>query len=122
MSIQNVNPELYSSSGGRTLSPHDFDDNFPDEIDAREIFDLIRSIHDPEHPHTLEELNVARLDQISIDDDKSQVHVEFTPTIPHCSLATLIGLCIQVKLLRSLPSRFKIDVIVSPGTHASEAA
>lgn len=38
------------------------------------------------------------------------------------SMATLIGLCIRVKLLRSLPQRFKVRVEVTPGTHASEAA
>lgn len=37
-------------------------------------------------------------------------------------MATLIGLCIRVKLLRSLPQRFKVRVEVTPGTHASEAA
>ena len=37
-------------------------------------------------------------------------------------MATLIGLSIRVKLLRVLPRRFKVDVIVSPGSHASEAA
>ncbi len=37
-------------------------------------------------------------------------------------MATLIGLCIRVKLLRSLPQRFKVRVEVAPGTHASEAA
>ena len=38
------------------------------------------------------------------------------------SMATLIGLSIQVKLLRSLPKNFKIEVSIKPGTHASEAA
>ena len=38
--------------------------------------------------------------------------VQFTPTVQHCSMATLIGLCIRVKLMRVLPSRFK--VIISP--------
>jgi hypothetical protein len=38
------------------------------------------------------------------------------------SMATLIGLCIRVKLLRALPPRFKVTVKVSPGTHASEDA
>ncbi len=38
-----------------------------------------------------------------------QVFVHFTPTIPHCSMATLIGLAIRVKLLRSLPPRFKVS-------------
>lgn len=37
-------------------------------------------------------------------------------------MATLIGLCIRVKLLRSLPERFKVDIMVTPGTHASEEA
>ena len=37
-------------------------------------------------------------------------------------MATLIGLSIRVKLLRSLPPRFKVDVLIAPGTHASEAA
>ncbi len=46
--------------------------------------------------------------------------IHFTPTIPHCSMATLIGLSIRVKCLRSLPSRLKADVRVTPGTHQSE--
>jgi hypothetical protein len=53
-------------------------------------------------------------------DDGNHVFVQFTPTIPHCSMATLIGLCLRVKLHRSLPARFKIDVKIYPGTHASE--
>nr|XP_021404440.1 cytosolic iron-sulfur assembly component 2B [Lonchura striata domestica] len=57
-----------------------------------------------------------------VNDAESTVSVEFTPTIPHCSMATLIGLSIKVKLLRSLPDRFKLDVHITPGTHASEHA
>lgn len=37
-------------------------------------------------------------------------------------MATLIGLSIRVKLLRSLPTRFKVTVRIQPGTHASENA
>jgi len=37
-------------------------------------------------------------------------------------MATLIGLCIRVKLLRSLPMNFKVFVNIRPGTHASEHA
>ena len=87
-----------------------------------EVFDLIRGIQDPEHPHTLEQLNVAQRQLITVDDARGLVQLTFTPTIPHCSMATLIGLCIRVKLLRSLPTRFKVDIQVTPGTHASEAA
>ena len=59
---------------------------------------------------------------IRVDDARGLVFVNFTPTIPHCSMATLIGLCIRVKLLRSLPPRFKVDINVTPGKHAQEAA
>lgn len=44
-----------------------------------------------------------------VNDAESTVAVEFTPTIPHCSMATLIGLSIKVKLIRSLPERFKVS-------------
>ena len=81
---------------------------------------MIRDIKDPEHPHTLEQLRVAQRGLIRVDDDRSHVAVNFTPTIPHCSMATLIGLCIRVKLLRSLPPRFKVDIAITPGTHATE--
>jgi len=84
--------------------------------------DLIRNINDPEHPLTLEQLNVAQEEHVFVDDANSYVRVGFTPTIPHCSMATLIGLCIRVRLLRSLPERFKIDVVVNEGTHQSEHA
>lgn len=108
-----------------------------DEITSEEVFDIIRNIQDPEHPLTLEQLNVVRLDMVDVvdvsvtnDEDAmdgrkrkfSTVHVQFCPTIPHCSMATLIGLSISVKLLRSLPPRFKVSVKIEPGTHVSEHA
>eukprot|EP00912_Choanoflagellata_sp_UC4_P001030 UC4_evm1s638 len=37
-------------------------------------------------------------------------------------MATLIGLSIRVQLLRSVSSRFKVDVSITPGSHASEDA
>lgn len=37
--------------------------------------------------------------------------VTFTPTVEHCSMATIIGLCLRVKLLRSLPSRYKVSAL-----------
>ncbi|GAA5900448.1 iron-sulfur cluster assembly protein CIA2 [Sporobolomyces salmoneus] len=94
-----------------------------EEIDQDEIFDLIRSISDPEHPLTLEQLAVVSSSQITVDNGKRpHVLVEFTPTIPHCSMATLIGLSLRVRLLRSLPERFKVDIKVKEGTHQSENA
>lgn len=86
------------------------------------MIDLIRLINDPEHPLTLEELHVVEQRLIKVDNQNGEVFVNFTPTIPHCSMATLIGLSIRVKLLRSLPPRFKVIVEITPGSHASESA
>lgn len=120
----NANPTVYSPSktSQRILTVEEQDDDYEDPIDAQEIFDLIRSISDPEHPLTLEQLNVTQCDHITVSDEASRVLVEFTPTIPHCSMATLIGLCIRVRLLRALPDRFKVDIRVRQGTHQSENA
>ena len=86
--------------------------------------DLLSSISDPEHPLTLSQLAVVQLPHITVKDDPcspmSSVLVEITPTIPHCSMATLIGLCIRVRLERALPQRFRVDIRVRPGTHQSE--
>ena len=49
------------------------------------------------------------------------IKIVFTPTVPHCSLATLIGLCLRVKLERRLEAdNFKLDIVVSEGAHAIE--
>uniref|UniRef100_A0A8C5STM4 Cytosolic iron-sulfur assembly component 2B n=1 Tax=Laticauda laticaudata TaxID=8630 RepID=A0A8C5STM4_LATLA len=120
--LENANPLVYRRQGERPTTAREQDEGLPDAIDDREIFDLIRGIHDPEHPLTLEELNVVEQLRVQVSDAGSAVSVEFTPTIPHCSMATLIGLSIKVKLIRSLPERFKVDVHITPGTHASEHA
>ncbi|XP_073337965.1 cytosolic iron-sulfur assembly component 2B [Pagrus major] len=120
--LENANPTIFQRSGERLLTATDEDEEVHDPIDDREIFDLIRSINDPEHPLSLEELNVVEQIRVKVNDTESTVGIEFTPTIPHCSMATLIGLSIKVKLLRSLPDRFKIDVHITPGSHASEEA
>ncbi|XP_029623037.1 cytosolic iron-sulfur assembly component 2B [Salmo trutta] len=120
--LENANPLIFQRTGERLQTANDEDEDVADPIDDREIFDLIRSINDPEHPLSLEELNVVEQMRVRVNDQENTVGVEFTPTIPHCSMATLIGLSIKVKLLRSLPERFKIDVHITPGTHASEDA
>ncbi|KAJ3043421.1 Mitotic spindle-associated MMXD complex subunit MIP18 [Rhizophlyctis rosea] len=122
--LQNANPTIYEvhKKAARSYRPEDEDEAIADMIDADEVFDLIRHINDPEHPLTLEQLNVTQLDLIQVDPVASHVTVRFTPTIPHCSMATLIGLCIRVRLLRSLPERFKVDIQVTEGTHQSELA
>lgn len=58
-----------------------------DPFEPEEIFDIIRNIQDPEHPLTLEQLNVVNLDHISVvdipfyekdSDEFSSVDVRFT--------------------------------------------
>ncbi|VFR02138.1 unnamed protein product [Cuscuta campestris] len=75
-----------------------------------------------QRPDSLEELHVITLDSIEVDDTRSYVRVTFTPTNTGCGLTQVIGVCLRVKLTQSLPSRYKIDIRVAPGSHQSEAA
>ncbi|ONH68423.1 Choline/ethanolaminephosphotransferase 1 [Cyberlindnera fabianii] len=77
------------------------DDEEEDPIDSQEIFDLIAHITDPEHPVTLGQLSVVNLEDIKVIDSRNknemaEVIIKITPTITHCSLATLIGLGIRL--------------------------
>ncbi|CAK9173465.1 unnamed protein product [Ilex paraguariensis] len=130
----NANPTVYEKKERRARNPPDDVDEYAVEpIDQQEIFDILSAdIKDPEHPYSLEELKVITEDAIEVDDKSSYVRITFTPTVEHCSMATVIGLCLRVKLMRSLPSRYKVcvcyylvnqvDIRVAPGTHATEAA
>uniref|UniRef100_A0A8C7Y9W0 Cytosolic iron-sulfur assembly component 2B n=1 Tax=Oryzias sinensis TaxID=183150 RepID=A0A8C7Y9W0_9TELE len=122
--LENANPVIFQRSGERQLTAADEDEDVHDPIDDREIFDILfKSTNlrqynilfsfDPEHPLSLEELNVVEEVRVQVNDAESTVSVEFTPTIPHCSMATLIGLSIKVKLLRSLPNRLCPGVAVN---------
>uniref|UniRef100_H2ZIR7 Cytosolic iron-sulfur assembly component 2B n=1 Tax=Ciona savignyi TaxID=51511 RepID=H2ZIR7_CIOSA len=124
MEKDNLNPLVHLRVTPRTRikGQEELDNDVRDPFDRREIFDLIRDINDPEHPLTLEDLRVVNENDIDVDDDQNLIKVMFTPTIPHCSMATLIGLAIRVRLLRSLPPRFKVEVEIAPGTHQSEKA
>ncbi len=82
----------------------------------------IRHLADPEHPYTLEQLNVVSPGACTVDDGAGTAQIAFTPTVPHCSMATLIGLAISVRLRAALPRRFKVGVGIAPGAHSDEAA
>ncbi|XP_031091284.1 protein AE7-like [Ipomoea triloba] len=120
----NANPIVYEKKERRAPRSTliDVDEYAVEPIDQQEIFDHLRDIKDPEHPYSLEELKVITEDAIEIDDKRNHVTVTFTPTVEHCSMATVIGLCLRVKLMRCLPSRYKVDIRVAPGSHATEAA
>lgn len=112
-------PELVLEALG--LEAEDEED---DPVDAQEIFDLVASISDPEHPLTLAQLAVVSLSDIEVPparrDEVCQIVIRITPTITHCSLATLIGLGIRVRLERCLPPRFRIKILIKEGTHQLE--
>lgn len=79
---------------------------------------------DPEHPLTLGSLSVVNLPDIHIEPLKqtpslSVVTVLLTPTVTHCSLATIIGLGVRVRLEQALPPRFRVDVKIKEGTHST---
>jgi metal-sulfur cluster biosynthetic enzyme len=107
-------------------------DDFVDEpIDEQEIYDLISTISDPEHPLSLGQLAVVNLPDIHITpsprpgtpastDGLVHVRVEITPTITHCSLATVIGLGVRVRLEQALPPNYRIDVRVKENTHSQD--
>ncbi|CAL9696534.1 unnamed protein product [Knipowitschia caucasica] len=93
------------------------------EEKALEVYDVIRSIRDPEKPNTLEELEVVTEKCVEVQqlgDEEFLIIIRFSPTVPHCSLATLIGLCLQVKLQRCLPFKHKLEIYISEGTHSTE--
>ncbi|OAA63719.1 hypothetical protein SPI_03882 [Niveomyces insectorum RCEF 264] len=103
-------------------------------IDEQEIYDLISTISDPEHPHTLGQLSVVNLPDIRITPSPAataaarssdpnaltQVMVYVTPTINHCSLITVIGLAIRVRLEQTLPPNYRVDIQVKEGSHAQD--
>jgi len=103
------------------------DESEVETIDEQEIYDLIATMSDPEHPITLGALAVVSLPDISIrptipnrpESPLRTVTVLVTPTIQHCSLATVIGLGVRVRLEESLPARFRVDVRIKEGTHST---
>ncbi|KAK3362632.1 hypothetical protein B0T25DRAFT_561701 [Lasiosphaeria hispida] len=117
-----------SSSDTPSVSENDgrFEHVFDDALDQQEIYDLISTVSDPEHPHTLGELNVVRLPDIHLTPPQrdprglATVLVELTPTINHCSLATVIGLAVRFRLEQALPPNYRIDVRMKEGTHAQD--
>lgn len=113
--------EPFSSPEGSSISS-DSDDEIREEIDEQEIYDLISTISDPEHPLSLGSLGVVVLDDIKIVPPSSPrsristVTVLLTPTTSACSLTTIIGLGVKVRLLQALPPRFRVDVRIKEGT------
>ena len=86
--------------------------------------DILRSIKDPEKPNTLEELDVINDDSVRVqpleDGQGYLVRICFNPTVPHCSLASLIGLCLRTKISKTVIDRVKLDIVIAEGKHSTE--
>ncbi|PFH57818.1 hypothetical protein XA68_14535 [Ophiocordyceps unilateralis] len=101
-----------------------------DPIDEQEVYDLVSTISDPEHPVSLGQLSVINLADISITPSPAlglpspntivQVCVEITPTITHCSLATVIGLAVRVRLEQALPPNYRVQVRCKENSHSQD--
>jgi len=64
--LENVNPRVYHVKSDRELDDNERNEAVRDPFDNQEIFDLIRIINDPEHPYTLEQLHVVKLEDVKV--------------------------------------------------------
>ncbi|KAG6577255.1 Protein AE7-like 1, partial [Cucurbita argyrosperma subsp. sororia] len=139
LGLINANPVVHAKKE-RIARSEDFHGD--DAVDPLEIYDIlflidhsqfanflsltrilahfVRDIRDPEHPYSLEQLSVLSEESITVDEKLGRILITFTPTIQHCSMATVIGLCLRVKLKHFFPPHYKVDIKVSPGSHANE--
>ncbi|CAI9110767.1 OLC1v1010845C1 [Oldenlandia corymbosa var. corymbosa] len=127
LGLINANPVVHVKKE-RVARPADDPHHADDVVDPLEIYDIlsisefskIGDIRDPEHPYSLEQLSVLSEESITVDEKLGRILITFTPTIQHCSMATVIGLCLREKLKDCFPAHFKVDIKVAPGSHADE--
>ncbi|XVF62027.1 hypothetical protein PTKIN_Ptkin08bG0184000 [Pterospermum kingtungense] len=125
LGLINANPVVHAKKErvARSEDPHG-----DDAVDPLDIYDILLLLLlllltisiDPEHPYSLEQLSVLSEESITVDEKLGRILITFTPTIQHCSMATVIGLCLRVKLKEYFPPHFKVDIKVTPGSHADE--
>eukprot|EP00971_Amphidinium_carterae_P036186 711483-Amphidinium_carterae.1 len=97
----------------------DVDCTAEDVLTAQEVFESLRYLQDPEHPDlSLEQLKVieekliyveasthltlrllTKAPYVGLSMQERRVFVRFTPTVPTCSVATLIGLTVKAATL-----------------------
>ncbi|KAK5992485.1 MIP18 family protein [Cladobotryum mycophilum] len=128
---QSDNVDNYDEAWPRFESASTGNDLVAEEpIDEQEIYDLISNITDPEHPISLGLLSVVNLPDIHITPSPAlgvpgpntivHVTVELTPTVNHCSLATVLGLGVRVRLEQVLPPNYRIEVVCKENSHSQD--
>ncbi|KAI4291262.1 hypothetical protein PAPHI01_0536 [Pancytospora philotis] len=135
--MDNVNPAVQEKS--ERCADFKIIDGVLETVSADTVYELIKDIKDPEHPYSLEQLGVVRREMVAvgeiegnIEDEKEmpvctlglpipQITVTFRPTVPHCSMAGIIGLSIIYQIQR-YTAGFWIRVFIEEGTHNTSAA
>ncbi|KJH50492.1 ribosomal RNA large subunit methyltransferase J [Dictyocaulus viviparus] len=108
--LENANPLVYTIKPRERANTEDsMNESVEDPIDALEIFDLIRDINDPEHPYTLEQLNVVQEELIKVRRDTKHTYVD-------------IRINFTTYLSFVLMSFLKIRVSITEGSHNTEEA
>lgn len=129
--MDNISPKIHENNSKH----HEmlFENAILKNVCTETIFELLRGILDPEHPYTLEQLNVISMENIKIFQKEPEseylctlnspidtIEVIFTPTVSHCSLAGIIALCIFYKLHKHVRNYFFI-VKIEEETHTEYA-
>ena len=113
------------SDSQRRDNPKVFDIPDVDDFDLNDtevdVWSMLHTIRDPEFPYTIGQLRVIEPSGVHFEEDTLKISISFKPTIEHCSMATLIGLAIRVKLLRHFPTNYRLDVHLSSNSHLEEA-
>jgi metal-sulfur cluster biosynthetic enzyme len=125
--LDNPNPQV------RSVAEYEDEPETGERTIGDVVFDVIRDIKDPEHDYSLHELSVVQRSSVAVVEPQSDspgygsVTVTFTPTVPHCSMASVIGLSIQAKVARTgvLAGEglgehyYKLRVVCEEGSHAT---
>ena len=85
-----------------------------------DVWLMLHTIRDPEFPNSISELRVLTPDGVHVDETVKMISIAFKPTIEHCSMATLIGLAIRIKLFNYFGPQWHYRIFVEPGSHLEE--
>ncbi|KAK2372892.1 protein AE7 [Trifolium repens] len=107
LGLINANPVVHAKKERIARSEEPNSDH---SIDPLDIYDILFFLS----------LNVLSEESISVDEKLGRIQITFTPTVRHCSMVTVIGLCLRLKLKHHFPPHFKVDIKVSEGSHANE--
>lgn len=90
----NPNPEVFERKPSTRLKKG------PDEpLDATDVFEFIRDIQDPEHPYSLEQLNVVQESLVRLDHNKRVCTCAAPASLPHANAQQLQFSLFRVYLL-----------------------